>query len=304
MTAKTLSRAAFAALAGVNRSTVTRLCGTLLKGSTVGNRIDPDHPDSVAYLETRVETMTEPTTSGLDPLHEQALSVCQESGYWSISRLQRELKIGYTRASRMLGVMREMDLVPESVPKPKIVAPTQQAPESRTPRYMRGGEAKSHNKKTEALEKLTARLAGEPDPFAQVAPVPGSEDFEIPEDIRLFVDMTLRQLLTQFGTEEAFCTWLKASKEIEAVDEKRTKNAKAKGELVTRRLVETGVIDVYDSAHLRLLSDGAKTIAAGMVAKHASGAELFEIEDYVADTLGAFIRPIKNKIKRALKSAG
>ena len=48
------------------------------------------------------------------------------------------------------------------------------------------------------------------------------------------------------------------------------------------------------------MTDGAKSIAAGAVAKAAAGAELQEIENYVSDTMGSFIRPLKNRVARAL----
>lgn len=295
MTTETLSRAQFAELAGVNRSTVTRHCATVLEAAMVGNKIDPDHPAAIEYLKSRAAAMTPPAATGLDPLHEEAVEACRRTGQWSVSSLRREMSIGYTRAHRIFGVIRNLGLVPVEVPEPTTV----HEPQPLGPRIPRGGEVRNHNKKTEALQELNERLAGQkPD---EPVVLPGHENFEIPEDIRAFADMTLRQLLAQFGTEEAFCTWLKASKEIEAVDEKRLKNSKTKGELISRTLVSTHIIDVYDSAHLRILSAGAKSVTAAVIAKHASGIDTPLIEDYVSETLGSFIRPVKNKIKRALK---
>ena len=115
--------------------------------------------------------------------------------------------------------------------------------------------------------------------------------------------MTLRELLERFGTDTAFVDWLSATQKIEAINEKRLKNAQTKGTLISRDLVKVGVIDTFNSAHLRLLKDGAKSIAAGVISKNSSGAELSEVEAYVSDILGSFIKPIKNKIARVLKNA-
>lgn len=127
--------------------------------------------------------------------------------------------------------------------------------------------------------------------------------FEVPENIQDFLEFSLGELIERFGTDIRFLDWLKATKEIEAINEKRLKNATTKGTLISRQLVQVGVIDVFNSAHLKLLKDGAKTIAAGAVAKHASGGDLVEVEVFVSDILGSFIRPVKDRIKRSLPDA-
>ena len=126
---------------------------------------------------------------------------------------------------------------------------------------------------------------------------------DIPEDIQAFADFTLRELIEKFGTDTRFVDWLSATQKIEAINEKRLKNAQTKGELISRELVKNGVIDTFNAAHLRLLKDGAKSIAAGVISKHAGGAELSEVEAYVSDILGSFIKPVKGKITRVLKNA-
>jgi hypothetical protein len=51
------------------------------------------------------------------------------------------------------------------------------------------------------------------------------------------------------------------------------------------------------------MSDGAKSIAGAAVAKHMAGAELIEIERHIADVIGSFLRPVKNKVAQALRTA-
>lgn len=125
---------------------------------------------------------------------------------------------------------------------------------------------------------------------------------EVPEDITEFADMTLRDLMSQFGTDTRFLDWLKATKEIEMINEKRLKNAITKGELVSRELVKSGVIDPIDSAHIKLLTDGAKTITRRTTAMHDAGRSLDEIEKFVVDQISSFIRPMKAKIARTLQN--
>lgn len=104
-----------------------------------------------------------------------------------------------------------------------------------------------------------------------------------------------------FGKEARFIDLLTAAQKIEAITEKRLKNARTDGELISRHLVKIGVIDIFNSAHLRLMKDGAKTIAGGVISKQASGASLSEIEAFISDILGSFITPVKNKVARVLQ---
>ena len=122
-------------------------------------------------------------------------------------------------------------------------------------------------------------------------------------DVANFETMTLAQLCGLFGTDERFKVWLSGRKTIIDIKCKELTLAKDKGELINRTLVKNHLIDTFNSAHLRLMKDGAKSIAAGVVSKHASGADIQEIENFVSDIVGSFIKPVKNKITRVLRNA-
>ena len=126
--------------------------------------------------------------------------------------------------------------------------------------------------------------------------------FKVPEYIGELADMTLRDLIMQFGTDVRFVDWLKATKEIEMINEKRLKNAESEGLLVSRHLVKVGILEPLNSAHIKLLTDGVKTIARRTVALHESGKDLTDIEEFIADQVSSFIRPVKAKVARALKN--
>lgn len=127
--------------------------------------------------------------------------------------------------------------------------------------------------------------------------------FTVPENIQAFADMSLRDVIAQFGTDVRFLDWLRATKEIEMINERRIKNAKAAGELVHRDLVKAGVIDPVDAALMKLLTDGSKTITRRATAMHDAGRDLKDIEEFVKDQISSFIRPMKAKIKRAFTDA-
>ena len=283
MVKKLVNRTEFASMAGVSGAAITKACSGKLRNTLDGKLIDINHPDAVAYLDKKDIENGPPAATGLDVLYEDAIDLCTESGRWTASQLQRGLRIGYERSTNLINTIRAAGLIPEAVNK-NVPAPHPPiTPVVTKPPHIRGTHAAREKKKREP------------------PPEPGT--IEIPEDIQMFADMTLRELVDKFGTDTRFVDWLSATQKIEAINEKRLKNAQTKGELISRQIVKDGVIDTFNSAHLRLLKDGAKSIAAGVISKHSGGAELSEVEAYVSDILGSFIKPVKSKITRVLKNA-
>lgn len=125
---------------------------------------------------------------------------------------------------------------------------------------------------------------------------------DVPDTMQEFADMTLREVVAKFGTDYRMVDYLRALKEIETIDERRIKSAKARGELVHRDLVVKGVLDPIDSAHRKMLTDGAKTIARRSVAMIGAGKDADELEKFIAEQITSFIKPAKAKIKRALEN--
>jgi len=286
-----VSKSKFAKMAGVNPSTVTRLCSTLLQAAVVGKQIDAAHPDAVKYLDKPARGPTsnsESAATGLDALYEDAVECCHRTGRWTASSIQRELRIGYERAKRIIDVIRINGLIPD-----KDAAPaTTPDPVDSKPR---GQAVVKQSKKSAALARAAAAAEDELGI--------GTVIHEVPEDIEAFADMTLRELIQRFGTDTAFVDWLKATKEIEYINEKRLKNAQTQGELVSRELVKVGIIEPIDAVHIKLLTDGAKTITRRVTAMHSAERDLDDIEKFVKDQITSFIRPVKAKVKRALKNA-
>lgn len=287
MTKELISGAEFARRAGVNQSAVTRACAGKLKDAVEGKRINASHPEAVRYVERRERMRAQPAAVGLDPLYEIAVEACITSGRWTASSLRKPLGIGSDRAVRIWKTIEAAGLVPpieERAPienRPPLAIAAAEKP------VVKGYAARNANKKKASLDAITG----------------GEVIHNIPEDIRDFADMTLRELIHRFGTDVAFLDWLKATKSIEDINEKRLKNAATQGELVSRKLIKVGVIDPIESAHLKLLTDGAKTIALRVTAMHSAGRELADIENFVSDQISSFIRPMKAKIKRTLKNA-
>jgi hypothetical protein len=125
---------------------------------------------------------------------------------------------------------------------------------------------------------------------------------DVPDNMQDFADMTIREVVTKFGTDYRMVDYLRALKEIETIDERRIKSAKMRGELVHRDLVSKGVLEPIDSAHRKMLTDGAKTIARRSVAMVGAGKDADDLEKFIAEQISSFIKPAKAKIKRALEN--
>lgn len=291
MVKKLISKAELSRRTGVSKAAITKACNGFLKDAMEGKRVNVSHPDVVEYLENHREKSTAvapppPPATGIDSLYESAVQHCKSNNRYTVSNVARGLSIGFKRAGTILATMTAAGIIPapgESVPPP----PPEDKPETVKP-VLRGTAAKN------------AKAKKAPTP----APVDAEEMLlEIPEDIRAFAEMSLRELVTRFGTDTRFCDWLKATKSIEDINEKRLKNAVSRGELVSRDLMKVGVIEPIDAAHRKLLTDGAKTIARRLTAMHDAGRSLEDCEEFVIDQISSFIRPVKSKVARALRNA-
>ena len=278
MTQKLLNKTKFAQLAGVNPSTITRLCKTLLKAATFGKQVDAAHPDAVKYLQDKDRDQTPPAAIGLDVRYDEIASACRVAGRFSIRYVRKTFSLGEVRAKRIVETMKATGIDKAAPPPPPPPKPEPVATKPRGQLVVK--EAKKR----------------QPPP-----PPPEEGVIEIPEDIQTFADMTLRDLIEKFGTDVRFVDWLSATQKIEMINEKRLKNATTEGELVSRKVVRTGIIEPIDACHIKLLTDGAKTIARRATAMHAAERPLDDIEKFVAEQITSFIRPVKSKVARALK---
>jgi len=282
VTNRLVSKAEFARIAGVTNGAITKLLKTQLKNTMVGKRIDVNHAKAVKYIKDKADAMTTEPATGIDPLYEYAVEYCQSKKKISISALQRKLRVGYNRAKRIADMMVLAGVDIDGTKSPAT-------PKKKSAHVVKGHNAAKNKKEAESLSELKEEIES------------GSMVHDIPEDLDDFVDMTLREILQRFGTKTAFLDWLKATKSIEDINEKRLKNAQTRGELVNRDLVKLGVIEPFDTAFNKLLTDGAKTIARRVCAMNGAGRSVADCETFVADQISSFIRPAKAKINRALK---
>lgn len=275
-----IGRTDFAKLAKVSPAAVTKACESSLLTAVVGKRIDLDHPSAKLYLEKKAYQQAGTDNAGLDPYYSRAVDYFHQTGNKTNRSIQKEFHIGYERARSIVETMKANNVF--------YYNKTTQRQEKKDP--FAGNESPTEPPKAAAMES------------SEMGFNDGGMVYDEP-DMKRFINMPLGELVERFGTVTRFSDWLAATKRIEDIKAKRLQNAKIEGELINRKLVEIGVIDVFNSAHLRLMSDGAKTVANGVISKHMSGVDIPEIEVYITGVIGSFIKPIKNKIERSLKNA-
>lgn len=170
-------------------------------------------------------------------------------------------------------------------------------------------QRKNRTYKVDPGDKAASGKTGSAAKAARVkaSPPPAAPDMDAMDllavDIRALADKSLRELVGVFGTDIRFLDWLKALHEIEKVYDRRIKSAKAEGVLISRELVADYILDPINTLFERLMTDGAKTMAAEMYAMAEAKRTEKEFEEYVVDFIGSFVRALKPKLARALRSA-
>lgn len=152
----------------------------------------------------------------------------------------------------------------------------------------------------------TALVMPEKPPHKNKRPKPVADTdggmIEIPEDIQIYADMSLREIIERFGTMTAFNDHLAAIQKIEVINEKRLKNAQTEGVLVGREVVRTRILDPMETMCTKLLTDCAKTLSVRVPARYNAGDTPAQIEKQIADALGTHIKQMKTKVARAIRA--
>lgn len=266
-----VTKTELAKLAGVTQAAVTKQTrGALAAAVTPAGQIDAAHPAVVAWLAERAKPKPPPVLPGIDPLFEQALQHCVDSGRWSANSISDALHVGKARGARLREQLAAAGHCPPS--GLKVEHPTPRAPAPRV-----------------------------------VAPSGYAEaQWEVPdepEDLAELEEWPLRQLKEVYGTASGFFGWLKGLKELEAVQEKRIKNAQLSGRLISRDIVKAAIVDRIDGFFTQLLTDGATTIASRACEMVKAGEDPQAVRAMVEDQLGSFIRPAKESMRRGLDRA-
>ena len=263
-----VTRSKFARELGITSAHVTQACNGVIKSACVGKRIDLDHPDVAEYIKNQKKRRScLGEKFNFDVKFGEAVEYRIQSGDQTEIGLVRALGISRENAKKLHSAMESAGLgVPDIDPVALIIGPK--------PTINNAGASPSEHQLT-----------------------------EIPEDISQFLNMTLNELIQRFGTDIRFLDWLKATKEIEMINERRIKNAQAEGKLVSRELVKGAVLAPIDGVFVKLLTDAATTIASRAHAMVNAGEPENALRAMVEDQLASFIRPAKSRMAEALANA-
>lgn len=136
---------------------------------------------------------------------------------------------------------------------------------------------------------------------AQMAPVRTPEGIE---DIHGFEDLTLREIVTRYGSMSVHSDWLDMRRKQVQIREREIKNFELEGRLIPREGVRVHVIGVIDGAFRRLLQDAPKTLARRIYAMAHAGESVEAAEELVRDTVTSLLRPVKEAAARVLRAPG
>lgn len=284
MAKKLVTRTQFAGMAGVSPAAITKVAATLLKAACDGKRIDAAHPDAVEYLQNKADAQTPPPATGIDPLYEKAVQLYRENGKITQRVLRERLNIGGARAKKIYDMVKlaGVDQSRDNKVLSGLEAYAEVIEQNKAP-HVRGTAARREKRKAQAFDE--------------------EQVLDVPDNIAAYADMTLREIIEKFGTDVRFVDWLKAVKAIEDIQEKRLKNEQTQGNLVNRDLIRVGIIEPLNTAHVKMMTDGAKTISVRVPAMANAGEDKVAIEHYVSDLISSFIRPVAAKVERVLKNA-
>lgn len=266
MAKELITKTKFAAIAKIDASTVTKACAGALKAAVVGKRIDLSHECVQEYLKGK-NLPTAPIAPGLDPLYELAIEFCKTLKKPSGRKLKDHFKIGSARAEKLLRMIRmggALELPPVVIKEPK---------------------------KTIKETKKTRPLNLDPE----------RDLLSVPEDIRAYADMSLKELIRRFGTDTAFCDWLGATQTIERINGDTLKNAKLSGELISRKMVKERLFGTVDELFTKLLGGAVRTMEIRTRAMHMAGEKDIKVEKYLHDHMGKLIKECKNKMAKGMR---
>lgn len=120
-------------------------------------------------------------------------------------------------------------------------------------------------------------------------------------DVSKVADMTIRQVVTTFGTVTAFKDWLQGLKLIASVHAQNVENARADGKLISRELVVTSFMSAFELMSRRLLNDASKTVARELYAAARSGIPIEEGEKTARRIISDQLRPVRDAVAKAIR---
>ena len=116
-----------------------------------------------------------------------------------------------------------------------------------------------------------------------------------------FLNLTVRDVLGEYGTVENFIDHLIAIRDKANVEYKFLRSAQKKGDLIPRSEA-LPILDFLNTANVKLMTDGAKTITKRATTMVEAGRSFDDIEAFVIDVMRQHIDVAHDKVERKLNS--
>ena len=130
------------------------------------------------------------------------------------------------------------------------------------------------------------------------------EDRPQPEevDVSEYGNMTLNEIVAEFGTDENFRGFLDAKKKQVEIIEKEIKVKKQLGELIDCDTVSRSIIGIIDGFTSRLLTDFCKSSPVDLRAAFESGKDNIELEALQRRLLSLQLNPLIKKLSEEARA--
>jgi len=281
---KLITKTDLAKRAGVHVSTVMRFCEAHPEVE-IKKKVRGDHPLIVEFLAKKTDGQKTLVTPGgtvlkIDDLYDDVAKWCASQGTWTAYQIRKHFVIGKARADRIFNSLYDAG-VRSGKPVPQVEGPTEQVP---------------RRKVNPGRKSLAGN--GTPGPTPPAEYDPGLE--ELPGDIRVLMDWPLNKIIARFGTATGLEMYLKASKTVEEIAEKRAKNAKMYGELIEREIVRRNIFEPLNNALARMLRDGSRSVTSVITQRVKAGDTPEQCEAAVMKQLSAFIKPLKKVLGKGI----
>jgi hypothetical protein len=192
------------------------------------------------------------------------------------------------------GKLAAMGLNPSQIPK---VAVTKQRakPKARKP-------AATNTKQTKVAARSNQTVAGPDVEHMIVMPSGGdhipNRDMEV--NVETYLDLTLREITEQYGTDQNFRTFLEARLKIEDIKTREMKNKITSGEYIPRALVAKHVFPFIDQSFRRLVEDLPGPLGRQIRSKVMAEMDDEEIEKFIREQIGKCLRGVKERTTKLI----
>lgn len=141
------------------------------------------------------------------------------------------------------------------------------------------------------------------DSLAPEAPSTEGTVETLPEDVRQFWKWTVERIIRTHGTFDKFYRLVQSMEKVESIQEKRQKNRRESGKLISRELVQKHVFSLIEKLFQRLLQDLPVTLALDIHGMCESGATIEEVQAAIKNAISIELGDAKKGIARGIRKS-